>query len=333
MNPLEEWLAQTHEEALDGDLPICDAHHHLFDHPGRRYLLEDFYRDLDCGHRIVKTVFLECMAEYRQEGPEEFRPVGETEFINSLAEESASGKSGPTRVAAGISGYADLLLGKKVQPVLEAHMAAAPARFKGIRHACGWDESPEVKNSHSKPFKGLMLDAVFRKGFACLEKLGLRFDAWCYHTQLAELADLARAFPEIPIILNHIGGPLGIGPYAGKQKDVFDLWRRSIPGLAACPNVSVKLGGLAMPINGFGWHEREKPVGSQELADATAPYFLFCIEHFGVDRCMFESNFPVDKVSCSYTVLWNSFKRMTDGFSHEERLALFHDNAVRVYGI
>jgi len=333
MNMLDEWLNLTKEDALEPDLPICDAHHHLFDHPHNRYLLDDLLQDLDCEHNVVKTVFLECMAMYRKEGPHETRPVGETEFVNGIAAQSASGQYGPTQVATGIVGYADLLLGDFVQSVLEEHLAAAKNRFRGIRHACGWDESPAVKNSHTNPFKGLLLDSSFRRGFACLEGLDLRFDAWLYHTQLMELVDLARAFPGTTIILNHVGGPLGIGPYSGKQKEVFDVWKRGILELAACPNLVVKLGGLAMPINGFGWHEREKPPGSKLLVDATAPYFLFCIEHFGVDRCMFESNFPVDKISCSYTILWNSFKRMTKDFSSEERNALFHDTAVNVYGI
>jgi L-fuconolactonase len=333
MNTLNEWLDLTKEDVLAPELPICDAHHHLFDHPDNRYLLDDLYKDIIGGHKVVKTVFLECMAMYRQEGPRETRPVGETEFINDIANQSNAGIYGPARVAAGIVGYADLLLGDAVKPVLEEHIAAAKKRFRGIRHACGWDESPAVKNSHTHPFKGLMQDSTFRKGFACLEGLGLRFDAWCYHTQLMELADLASAFPGTAIILNHIGGPLGIGPYAGRQQDVFEVWKRSIAELAKYPNVVVKLGGLAMPINGFGWHERKTPPGSKMLADTTAPYFLFCIEQFGVDRCMFESNFPVDKLSCSYTVLWNSFKRMTRDFSAEERLALFHDNACKVYDI
>ena len=263
--------------------------------------------------------------------PPEMQPVGETEFVQGVAAISASGQYGPTRVAAGIVSFADLALGATVAPVLEAHIAASPNRFRGIRHACAWDANPDIRNSHTSPSQGLLMDTTFREGFACLQQYGLSFDAWLYHHQMGELADLARAFPDVTIILDHVGGPLGIGPYAGKREDVFEQWQPSIADLAACANVVVKLGGLAMSMCGFGWHRRPQPPTSAELAEAMAPYYLYCIEQFGVERCMFESNFPVDKVSCSYTVLWNTFKRMTQDFSSADQAALCHDNAVRVY--
>jgi predicted TIM-barrel fold metal-dependent hydrolase len=209
-------------------------------------------------------------------------------------------------------------------------MAASGNRFRGIRNSSAWDASPEITSSRSR-LEGLLLDTRFREGFACLQKYSLSFDAWLYHPQLMELADLARAFPDTIIILNHIGGPLGIGPYSGKRAEVFQEWKRGITTLATCPNVVVKLGGLGMPICGFGWHERATPPGSAELAQAMAPYYEFCIEQFGVNRCMFESNFPVDKQAYSYTVMWNAFKRIARDFSPEERAALFHDTAARVY--
>ncbi len=267
---------------------------------------------------------------YRKNGPQEMQPVGETEFVQCIAAQSASGQYGITTVAAGIVGFADLTLGTAVVPVLEAHLAASRNRFRGIRHTCAWDASADVTSRRSPP-KGLLLDAKFREGFACLQKYHLSFDAWLYHPQLTELVDLARAFPDIPIIVDHIGSPLGIGPYAEKRGEVYQEWKRGIATLATCPNVVVKLGGLGMPLCGFGWHERVAPPNSTELAEAMAPYYLWCIEQFGVDRCMFESNFPVDKQSYSYTIMWNSFKRISKDFSLEDRAALFHDTAVKVY--
>ena len=326
----EAWLALVVEDPIDPDLPICDPHHHLWDRPNNRYLLEDLLQDTGGGHHIAQTVFVECSSMYRKDGPEEMRPVGETEFVEGIAAQSASGQHRTTRVAAGIVGFADLTLGTTVMPVLEAHMAASRERFHGIRHASPWDASPDIRSYRSQP-KGLLLDPTFREGFACLQKFGLGFDAWLYHPQLMELTDLARAFPDVSIILDHVGGPLRVGPYAGKSEEVFQAWRRGIVELATCPNVVVKLGGLGMPICGFGWHERTTPPTSVELAEAMAPYYLFCIEKFGVGRCMFESNFPVDKVSCSYTVLWNAFKRISEDLSAEERAALFQGTASRVY--
>jgi predicted TIM-barrel fold metal-dependent hydrolase len=336
VSEVEARLALTREEALEPDLPICDPHHHLWDRPdqrdrpGSRYLLEELMQDIAGGHNIVQTVFVECRSMYRKEGPPEMQPVGETEFVQGIAAQSASGLYGTTYVAAGIVSFADLTLGAEVAPVLEAHIAASRNRFRGIRHSSAWDASPEITSYRSPP-RGLLLDAKFRKGFSCLQRYGLSFDAWLYHPQLMELTDLAKAFPDTPIVLDHVGGPLGVGAYAGKREEAFQVWKRSIAELAACPNVSVKLGGLGMPICGFGWHERATPPNSAELAEAMAPYYLWCIEKFRVERCMFESNFPVDKRSYSYTVMWNAFKRISREFSPEERTWLFHDTAARVY--
>lgn len=329
----ETWLQLTHEAPLDPSLPICDPHHHLWYHPGDRYLLEAFLRDVRSGHNIVSTVFVECQTMYRKDGPEEMKPVGETEFIQGIAAECAGGEHGPTMVAAGIVGHADLTLGPAVARVLEAHLAASPNHFRGIRHWCAWDASPAVKTPTPTPRASthLMRDTRFRAGLACLHKYGLSFEAWVYHPQLPELAALARAVPEVPMILNHAGGLLGVGPYAGKREEVFRAWKRGIAEVARCPNVVVKLGGLGMPRCGFDWHNRPAPPTSSELARATAPYILACIEQFGPDRCMFESNFPVEKLSYSYGVVWNSFKRVTESLSATERAALFHDTATRVY--
>ena len=329
---LDRWLEQIQEDPIEPDLAICDAHHHLWDRPGNRYLIEDLAEDAS-GHNVVSTVFIECMARYSENGPEQMKPVGETAFIDALAEKFRSNGEQHMNCSAAIISYADLRLGEAVTPVLEAHRQASPSRFRGIRHNVCWDESPEVSNSHTMPTKGLLLDSEFRKGVSCLQKQGLLYEVYLYHPQLLELADLARTFPDQPIVLNHFGGPLGVGSYAGKRDEVMAVWKRSITELATCPNVVAKLGGIAMPRNGFGWHEREKPPTSTELVEATAPYYHFTIDSFGPDRCMFESNFPVEKHSCSYTVLWNSFKRIASEYSDSEKAAMFRGVAERVYSI
>jgi predicted TIM-barrel fold metal-dependent hydrolase len=321
------WSAET---PLEPGLPICDPHHHLWDRPDDRYLLDELLQDIRSGHTIVSTVFIECRSRYRGDGPEALQPIGETEFVEGMAAQHAR-VNGPARLMAGIVGYANLTLGAAVAPVLEGHVAASPTRFRGIRHICVWDTSPDIPITAPIRTPGLMLDRAFRAGFACLTRYNLSFDAWLYYHQLSELASLARAFPEVPIILNHVGGVLGIGPYAGKRDEVFQDWKRGIAAVGACQNVVVKLGGLGMPRSGFGWEGRATAPASAELATVMAPYYLTCIETFGPDRCMFESNFPVDKASYSYGVVWNAFKRMTERFTPTERAALFHDTATRVY--
>jgi predicted TIM-barrel fold metal-dependent hydrolase len=324
------WLEQVSEEILEPELPICDPHHHLWDHPDSRYLLDELIADTGSGHNVVSTVFVECSSMYRAGGAVELRPVGETEFVNGVAAMSASGQYGDTRACLGIVSYADLTLGSAVGEVLDAHMAVTP-RFKGIRHAAGWDASPAVRNSHTNPFEHLLADPGFREGFAELGRRGLSFDAWLYHPQIGELTDLARAFEDTVIVFDHFGGPLGIGPYADHREEVFEQWSRDVAELARCPNVVAKLGGLVMPINGFGFHRNERPATSDEIVAATGPYHRHALECFGPDRCMFESNFPVDKQSCSYAVLWNAFKKLAAGCSASEKAALFHDTAARTY--
>jgi L-fuconolactonase len=330
-----DWLALTVEDPLDPHLPICDPHHHLWDQQtGRvapRYLLDEILEDVGGGHNVVSTVFIECGAMYRTDGPETLRPVGETEFVNGIAAMSASGLYGKTRVAAGIVGTADLRLGAAVGAVLDEHIAAGGGRFRGIRRAAAWDPDETVPRHRTNPGPGLFLRDDFRAGFAQLAPRKLTFEAWCYHRQIPDVTALARAFPGTTIVLNHFGGPLGLGSYAGKAQDIHTRWRTDISELATCPNVVAKLGGINMEMNGFGWHERSRPPGSKELAEATRHYYEFTIEKFGADRCMFESNFPVDKASCSYTVLWNSFKRLTSGCSVADKARLFHGTAARVY--
>ena len=331
MPDTQAWLGQVVEEALEPELPIVDPHHHLWDRNGSCYLLDALLADTGSGHNVIATVFVECVSMYRATGPKHLRPVGETEFVNGVAAMSASGGFGPTMTNAGIVSFADLTMGDAVEEVLVAHLAAAPDRFRGIRHASGWDASDKVRNSHTHPSEGLLGEARFREGLAKLGSMGLSFDAWLYHPQLAELTDLAKAHPDVPIVLDHFAGPLGIGPYEGKRDEIKEHWKKDIAALAECDNVHAKIGGNNMAINGFGWHKRDTPPTSEELAAATKDYYLHTIDCFGPERCMFESNFPVDKESCSYQVLWNGFKRMVKGFSVSEKADLFAGTATRFY--
>ena len=325
-----QWLDQVHEDIIEPELPICDPHHHLWDDANNPYLLPELLADTGAGHNVVSTVFVECAAMYRADGPESMRPVGETEFVNGVAAMSASGRYGDIRACAGIVSYADLTLGEQVGPVLDAHMAAS-GRFRGIRHAAGWDADKGVRNSHTHPCESLFLQDNFRAGFAELGKRGLSFDAWLYHPQIPELTDLAGAFPDTTIIFDHFGGPLGIGPYAGRADEIYAQWLVDVRRLAECKNVYAKLGGIVMPVNGFGWHKRDLPATSDEIVAATGRYHRSAIELFGPERCMFESNFPVDKQSCSYAVLWNAFKKIAADHSAEDKSRLFHDTAVEAY--
>ncbi|HSV77704.1 MAG TPA: amidohydrolase family protein [Ramlibacter sp.] len=329
LTELASWTALRTEEALEPELPIVDPHHHLWDDERGGYVADDFLAELASGHNIVSTVYLQHRAMYRADGPERLRPVGEVEFANGIAAASASGRYGPIRLCEGIVGHADLLLGDGVQEVLEAMVAAGGGRFRGIRHGATWDAGSAGYGRSFAP-RHLLLDERFRRGFARLLPLGLSFDAWLFFPQLPELADLLKAFPETRVILDHGGGLLGIPPYVDRA-EAFKTWRASIRMLAAFPNLSVKLGGLGMLYGGWGFHLRPLPPSSQDLAAAWKPYIETCIETFGPERCMFESNFPVDKQSCGYGVLWNAFKRLTREFSASEKAALYHDTAARAY--
>ncbi|MEM7124301.1 MAG: amidohydrolase family protein [Pseudomonadota bacterium] len=326
----QEWLDQVKEEALDPDLPIIDPHHHLWDYPRDRYMLDELLADIDSGHNIVATVYVEASSMYRADAPEHLAPVGETEFANGIGAQGASGSYGDIRPCKGIVSFADLTLGAAVDEVLEAHLAVAPDRLRGIRHSVAWDSNESIIGYKNSP-EGLMADARFREGFSRLRAHDLTFDAWLYHPQVPELTALARAEPDVTIIFDHFGGPLGIGSYEGRRDEVFAQWKVDIAALAGCPNVVAKIGGLWMALNGYDWQQGDKPPASSDLAEASRDWFLHTIDLFGPYRCMFESNFPVDKVSCSYGVMWNAFKRMAEGFSADERRAIFHDTAARVY--
>ena len=328
------WLHTRLEAALEPDLPIVDAHHHLWDLAGG-YLLDDLLADLgDPGdpttrHNVLATVYLQCAYAYRSTGPLSLQPVGETEFVADIARQ-AQQRGVKTRICAGIVGYANLELGDALEPVLLAHIDAGDGRFRGVRHILARHDAFNASLLGPAP-QGLMQRVNFRRGLARLQALGLSFDAWLFHTQIDELVDLAQALPGLPIVLNHVGGPLAVGPYTGKRNEVFLVWREAIKRLAACPNVSIKLGGLGMAIGGFEFHKQALPPSSEQLCAAWAPYMHACIESFGAQRCMFESNFPVDKASCSYGVLWNAYKRIAAGASPAEKAWLFKDSARTFY--
>ena len=333
-----DWLGLTSEQPLEPELPICDPHHHLWDRrlariPYQRYQLDELTADTGSGHNIRSTVFIEARSMYRKDGPEEMRPVGEVEYVQGQAAASASGLYGATRAAAAIIGHANLNLGDRVAPVLEALQAASPNRFRGIRHSVTWDPHPEVENTAAHKKEGQLSSEPFRAGARVLARMGCTLEGWCYHPQLSEMAAFAKAVPDLTIVLNHVGGLLRTGPYANRDKEIMENWRKGIAAVAACPNIVIKLGGLGMVRCGFDWHTREKPIGSEELATAMAPYLDYCIEKFTPQRCMFESNFPVDKVSFSYNVMWNAFKRLSKGHSASERAAMFHDTAAKTYRI
>src|ERR1700675_1010501 len=330
-DPREDWLAQYNEQVIDPARPIVDPHHHLWDRGGQRYLIEEITADIASGHNIVATVYVEARSMYRANGAEALRPVGEVEFANGAAAMSASGGYGTALICAGIVGHVNLLLGEGAQPVLEAEIAAGQGRFRGIRHSSAFDADADVAGMYATRPKGLLLDPTFRKGFACLAPLGLSFDAWLFHPQIGELTDLARAFPDTRIVLDHCGGPAGIGSYANRREEIFAGWKASIQDIAKCPNVVVKLGGLAMRLLGYDFHERPLPPSSEDLAAAWRPYIETCIEAFGPNRAMFESNFPPDKGQCSYQVIFNAFKRIAAPCSEAEKTALFSKTAAEVY--
>ena len=336
---LQGWLDQISEEIIDQDIEIVDPHHHLWPGPPRtegakaenRYLLEDLWKDTESGHKISKTVFVECGQGYYESGPDAMKPVGETKFVYEVAEEAKLDKS--KAQIEGIVGHADMMIGSSAREVLEAHVEEGKGRFKGIRHGASWDESEEIRNSHSIPIRHIYLDSKFQQGIEQLDALNLTLDAWNYHKQIKELTELAKCFPNLKIVQNHFGGPLGIGPYKNKREEVFSEWKDSISELAERENVYMKLGGLAMPINGWGWHKRERPATSEELVEKHGKYYLHAINSFGVKRCMFESNFPVDKRSISYPVLWNGFKRVVRDYSLEEKEFLFSKTATEFYSL
>lgn len=331
-HPINEvWLATRQEDVFDKKQRIIDAHHHLFDRPSQHYLAKDLTTDIGSDLNVIATVFVQARGFYRVDGPEASQPVGETEYAATVGETAE--KSGGPNLCAAIVGYADLTLGDAVRPVLEQHIRAGRDRFRGIRHILTWDENSRLLNPAYPTTENMMESHEFRSGFSHLADLGLSFDAWLYFHQIPKLTALARRFPTVQIILNHCGGILGIGAYAGHRDDVFKQWRAAMAELATCQNVTVKIGGLGMSLFGFGFEQADKAPSSEILALAWQPWVHTCIDLFGTERCMFESNFPVDKGSYGYAVGWNAMMRLASELTAEERDALFFRTAATIYNI
>jgi L-fuconolactonase len=326
------WTQQYYEPVLEPDLPIIDPHHHVWDDKRGRYLAHELAADVSSGHNIIATVFVEAGVMYRADGPPKLKPVGEVEFVNGIAAMGASGQYGKTRLCAGIVGHADLMLGSEAASVLDALTVAGNGRFKGIRHGTIWDTGEAAKFGRHQVPRHLLLDATFRQGFAQLGPRDLSFEAWVFYPQLDDVADLACAFPDTRIVLNHCGGLLGIAPHT-KREEVFETWSANIRKLGNIPNIHVKIGGLGMLYCNWDFHLDALPPSSQAVAATWRPYVETCIEAFGVDRSMLESNFPPDKQTCGYSVLWNAFKRITEKYSAAEKAALYRDTAARVYNL
>ena len=325
-----EWYAAVQEDIVDPERPIIDTHHHLWENTSMwgRYVLDDLWADTESGHNIEKTVFIDCRSGYRTDGPEHLRPVGETEFVAGVAAASAE-RAGAATIAAIVS-HANMRLGAAVEEVLAAHEEAGQGLFRGIRHAGPSDSTGTLTNA-GRGWPCPYGEADFREGVRTLGKLGYTYDTWHFFHQNRDYLALAQAVPDTTMILDHFGTPLGVGAYAGKQEEIFAQWKDDIAAIAECPNVFAKLGGLAMPDNGFGWDKRDTPPTSDEFAAAQRRYYLHTIECFGPERCMFESNFPVDKLSVGYHVMWNGMKKIVADFGEEEKHAMFRGTAEKVY--
>jgi L-fuconolactonase len=333
-----DWLATRDEDVLDPAMPIVDTHHHLYDRPGVRYLMDDYLQDTATGHDVRASVFVQARSMLRADAPPELQPVGEVEFVNGVAAMSASGLYGPTRVCAAIVGFADLTLGAQVRPILErlivagGGLASQGGRFCGIRQTLCWDTDASLLNAAYPTTEVMAESEAFRRGFAELAPLSLKFEVWAFFHQLPAVARLARDFPETGMVLNHLGGILRIRDYAARP-DVYETWKAGISELARCPNVVIKLSGLGMRIGGFGFEEQARAPISEELAGAWRPWIEHAIAAFGPDRCMFGSNFPVDKGSYSFKIGVNAFKRLVAGLDRNDRESIFWRTAKRVYDL
>lgn len=333
----DAWLNQVQEDIVDPARPIIDPHHHLWmKRFNRDYVLPHFHADTGSGHNIVKTIFMECRAFYRREGPDYLRPVGETAYIAQLARETREGTAHQA-IIAGIVAHADLTLAgdspEQLLELLEQHRSASEGLLRGIRHSAARDPHPKdlLIVSAAPPY--LHGKESFREGLRILAAQGLTYDSWHYHHQNQDFLELAQAVPECTMILDHFGTPLGVGVYRHARDEIFQQWKQDMTALAKCPNVYAKLGGLAMPDNGFGWDRAERPPTSDELIRAHQRYYLHMLHCFGPERCMFESNFPVDRLSVNYHVLWNAFKKMTMDLSEADKHALFYGTAEKVYSL
>lgn len=328
----EDWLASYNEDAIEASIPIIDTHHHFYDGwRDRFYFEDDFHTDITPGHNVVATVLVQASGfKYYKDGDPNFAPVGETEYAGKVAKRSA-GDLGKIRICEGIVGFAELSLGAEVRPILEAHIEAGQGHFSGVRDPLAWDADSSLVTEEGAVRKGRMQDKKFIEGLAQLADLGLTFDVWVYYPQIAEVKQLARRFPNLPLVLNHFGGPIHIGPYAGDRAAQFAAWKSAMRDIAECPNVFVKLGGIGMKYCGFKLDEAPVPPSSQLMADTWRPHVETSIELFGTNRCMFESNYPVDKGTAKYVVLVNAFKKILSGASDAEKNDIFNGTAARFY--
>jgi len=330
-----DWHARAPAvEALEPGLPIVDPHHHLFgtSEDPIHYRFDELRQDLASGHRVIGTVYLEAYESgWRKTGPEAMRPVGEVELITGLTRAPVAAPHGACQVAAAIVANADLTLGEGVAEVIAAELEAGEGRLRGLRHRTATVDGTVGRFIKDRPRSHLLAEAAFRRGFAQLDRFGLSFDAWIYHTQLDELVDLADAFPNTPIVLDHVGAPIGVAEFRPRRVEVLAHWERSLRELAARPNTLVKIGGMGQTVFGFGFEHSDRPATSRELVEAWRPFINTCIDTFGTNRCMFESNSPVDKQSCTYVELWNAFKLATEALSPDERSDLFYRTASRTY--
>jgi predicted TIM-barrel fold metal-dependent hydrolase len=328
------WLSQVQEEIIDPDREIIDPHHHFWVRRDRNdYMLADLWEDTSSGHNIVKTVYAECGSGYYEDGPEHLRSVGESVFVEKIAAQSRDGASKGHPIVAALVGRADLRIGAQLDEVLDAHEEAGKGLFRGIRQALARAPDDVSLLYRGGAPKDLYKDRDFHAGVNRLGARGLTYDTWHFHMQNPEFFALAKACPNTQMVFDHLGNPLGVGRFSSQREEIFEQWKIDIEDIAKCENVVAKVGGLAMPDNGFGWHERAAPPSSDEVVEAQSRYYTHIIECFGPERCMFESNFPVDKHSLSYQVYWNAMKKIAAPYSEDEKTAMFCGTAARIYSV
>ncbi|MDH4571552.1 amidohydrolase family protein [Salinicola acroporae] len=322
----ESWLARHREPILMPDQKILDAHHHLWDREESRYRTDEFLADIALGHDVRASLYVQCRTGYRDAGPEALKPLGEVETV---LEWSAGAPNYPL----GIVAFADLLAGSQVRGTLEALCDIAPGSVRGIRNTTAYHPDPVVRSSPRPAPDGLLRAKAFHEGAVQVARAGLTLDVWVYQTQLQEVEALARAMPDLTVVIDHCGGPLGVGPFRDRTPADFAAWRQGIQRLAALPNTRIKIGGFGLAVFGNAYHLNPEPPTSAQLASDWLPYVETCLEAFGSHRAMFESNFPVDKGMYSYIALWNAFKRLTQPLGQEDRDRLFWRTAVETYGL
>ncbi|PRD42462.1 amidohydrolase [Phyllobacterium phragmitis] len=322
----DDWLAKAREEIIAPEQPILDAHHHLWVRPQGRYAAAELQKDVSCGHDVRASIYVQCRTGYKTDVEPALQPVGEVETILAWC------RNQPNYPAA-IIAFADLQLGSGVRRVLDPLIQTGDGKVRGIRNTTAYHAHPAVRSNPNPPPDGLLRSETFLAGAKALAAYGLNLDVWAYHTQLGEVLALAAAVPDLTVVIDHCGGPLGVGPYRPADPEVFGEWCKSIVQLAELSNTRIKIGGFGLTVLGYRYADAPIPPQSEQLAFDWSPYFAHCLESFGPQRTMFESNFPVDKGQFSYGTLWNAFKRLASDLSPEERDDLFWRTAARSYGL